>query len=41
VLSGMSQGSADDWPGARFVDKPFVPDDLISEINQVIGDRRP
>ena len=41
VLSGMSAGSADDWPGTRFVGKPFVPDELISEINQVIGDKKP
>jgi DNA-binding response OmpR family regulator len=29
VLSGMARGTADDWPGAHFVGKPFSPEELV------------
>jgi DNA-binding response OmpR family regulator len=29
VLSGMARGTAEDWPGARFVGKPFSPEELV------------
>ena len=40
VLSGMSQGSPDDWPGASFVGKPFAPDALVAEIRAVLQEQR-
>lgn len=32
VLSGMSHGAPEDWPGAEFVGKPFSPDELVAKI---------
>jgi chemosensory pili system protein ChpA (sensor histidine kinase/response regulator) len=40
VLTGMSRGSADDWPGAHFVGKPFAPEELVGQIRALVGDRR-
>lgn len=37
VLSGMARGSADDWPGAHFVGKPFTPDDLVARIRALLS----
>lgn len=34
VLSGMSRGAPDDWPGAQFVGKPFSPDELVAVIRK-------
>ncbi|MEA2476145.1 MAG: hypothetical protein QOC87_344 [Actinomycetota bacterium] len=36
VLSGMSSGDPGEWPGARFVGKPFRPDDLVREIRDAL-----
>lgn len=36
VLSGMSRGSPEDWPGAHFVGKPFTPDDLVARIRALL-----
>ena len=36
VLSGMSPGSAHDWPGAEFIGKPFDPDDLIERVHAAL-----
>ena len=37
VLSGMSQESGNEWPGADFVGKPFSPDDLVARIRGAIA----
>lgn len=29
VLTGMARGAPEEWPGARFVGKPFSPDELV------------
>lgn len=34
VLTGMSRGAPDDWPGAQFVGKPFSPDELVALIRK-------
>ncbi|CAN5722763.1 N/A [soil metagenome] len=36
VLTGMSRGAPDEWPGAYFVGKPFNPDALVESIRGVI-----
>ena len=40
VLTGMSRGSPDEWPGAYFVGKPFAPEELVDQIRALVGDRR-
>lgn len=37
VLSGMSSGDPEDWPGAVFVGKPFSPDLLLEHIRSALG----
>jgi DNA-binding response OmpR family regulator len=37
VLSGMTRGDANEWPGAHFIGKPFSPDDLVDRIRGVLG----
>lgn len=39
VLTGMSRGAPDDWPGAEFVGKPFSPDDLVQQIRKKLSPR--
>lgn len=34
VLSGMSRGGPEEWPGAEFVGKPFSPDELVALIRK-------
>lgn len=34
VLTGMSRGAPEEWPGAEFVGKPFSPDDLVQLIRK-------
>ncbi len=34
VLTGMSRGAPEEWPGAEFVGKPFSPDDLVHLIRK-------
>jgi len=41
VLSGMSPGAPEEWPGAHFVGKPFSPDELVERIRELLGDPRP
>jgi DNA-binding response OmpR family regulator len=36
VLSGRSWGSANEWPGAEFLGKPFSPDELLSRIRDTL-----
>src|SRR5918992_2101549 len=36
VLTGMDRGSADEWPDAHFVGKPFSPGDLGSQLKSAI-----
>jgi DNA-binding response OmpR family regulator len=36
VLTGMARGTDEEWPGARFVGKPFSPDDLVAHIRSVL-----
>ncbi|MEA2498456.1 MAG: two-component system, OmpR family, alkaline phosphatase synthesis response regulator PhoP [Actinomycetota bacterium] len=38
VLSGMGRGSANEWPGAEFVGKPFSPEDLVKRIRKTLAD---
>jgi two-component system response regulator VicR len=37
VLTGMSRGAPEDWPGAHFVGKPFSPDELVDRIRKVLA----
>lgn len=37
VLSGMSPGADDEWPGAHFVGKPFSPEVLLERIRGVLA----
>lgn len=37
VLTGMSRGASEDWPGAEFVGKPFSPDDLVQLIRKKLS----
>ena len=37
VLTGMARGTAEDWPGAHFVGKPFSPDELVEKIRKVLA----
>jgi len=37
VMTGMSRGSTEEWPGARFVGKPFNPDELVEAIKDALG----
>jgi CheY-like chemotaxis protein len=41
VLTGMSRGMSDEWPGAHFVGKPFAPEELVGQIRMLVGDPRP
>lgn len=34
VLTGMERGAPEEWPGARFVGKPFSPDELVILIRE-------
>lgn len=34
VLTGMARGAPEEWPGARFVGKPFSPEELVVMIRQ-------
>ena len=34
VLTGMARGAPEEWPGARFVGKPFSPDELVLMIRE-------
>lgn len=34
VLTGMARGAPEDWPGARFIGKPFSPDELVVLIKE-------
>jgi CheY-like chemotaxis protein len=40
VLSGRSWGSAEEWPGAEFIGKPFQPEELLARIRRALGSRR-
>lgn len=37
VLTGMSRGAPEEWPGAQFVGKPFSPDELVRLIRERLG----
>ncbi|MFN2594959.1 MAG: response regulator [Actinomycetota bacterium] len=37
VMSGMSSGDPGEWPGARFVGKPFRPEELVDEIRKALA----
>ena len=37
VLTGMDRGSADEWPGAHFVGKPFSPGDLVAQLKKAVA----
>jgi DNA-binding response OmpR family regulator len=37
VLTGMSRSSATEWAGAHFVGKPFMPDELVEVIKDVMA----
>jgi CheY-like chemotaxis protein len=39
VLTGMSRDGGEGWEGAEFVGKPFSPEQLISTIRRVLGDK--
>jgi CheY-like chemotaxis protein len=39
VLSGTSWGSAEEWPGAEFVGKPFHPDELLARVRKALKSR--
>lgn len=39
VLTGMSRGAPEEWPGAEFVGKPFSPDDLVQLIRKRVPNR--
>jgi CheY-like chemotaxis protein len=41
VLTGMSRGAPDEWPGAYFVGKPFAPEELVEQIRALVGEPRP
>lgn len=34
VLTGMARGAPEEWPGAKFVGKPFSPDELVHLIRE-------
>jgi CheY-like chemotaxis protein len=36
ILSGRSWGSAEEWPGAQFLGKPFNSDELVARIRQAL-----
>ena len=36
LLTGMSRHAIGEWPGARFLPKPFSPDELVGTIKDVI-----
>ena len=38
VLTGMSRGAPEDWPGAEFVGKPFSPDELVALIRKKLAE---
>jgi DNA-binding response OmpR family regulator len=38
VLSGMSRGGQDDWPGAHFIGKPFSPEHVVDRIRTTLGE---
>ncbi|MEA2508653.1 MAG: two-component system, OmpR family, phosphate regulon response regulator PhoB [Actinomycetota bacterium] len=40
VLSGRSWGTANEWPGAEFLGKPFSPDELLARIRDTLKSRR-
>jgi chemosensory pili system protein ChpA (sensor histidine kinase/response regulator) len=37
ILSGKSWGSAEEWPGAQFLGKPFNSDELVARIRQALN----
>jgi CheY-like chemotaxis protein len=37
VLTGMARGGPGEWPGAHFVGKPFLPDDLVESLRGALG----
>lgn len=37
VLTGMSRGAPEEWPGAHFIGKPFAPDLLIEKLHNLLG----
>lgn len=39
VLSGRSWGSANEWPGAEFLGKPFSPDELLARVRNALKSR--
>lgn len=39
VLTGMARGAPEEWPGARFVGKPFSPDELVLLIRERLSSR--
>jgi DNA-binding response OmpR family regulator len=39
VLSGSSWGSAEDWPGAEFLSKPFDSDELLARVRAALRPR--
>jgi CheY-like chemotaxis protein len=41
VLSGMGRGSANEWPGAQFIGKPFSPEELVSKIRTALEEGAP
>ncbi len=40
VLTGMAKGASHDWPGARFIGKPFNPEYLVDQIRIVLAGGR-
>ena len=37
VLTGMSRGAPEEWPGAHFIGKPFSPDHLVEKLSSLLG----